>query len=128
VRARVAPRWTRTAEAAVPTSFVPLSSIRFQAAGFADYVFHFRQVVMFLRWGKRDRGVQSGDADDGAVEIVECFLINDDCDFSRQAAGAGVLVQDDNFVGRLDGLRDGLPVQRRDGTQVEDFQIDSLFT
>jgi hypothetical protein len=36
-------------------------------------------------------------------------------------------VQDDHFVRLLHGLRDGLAVERRDGAQVEDFEIDIFF-
>ena len=72
--------------------------VRFQAAGFADYVFHFRQVVMLLGWRKRDGRVEAGDADDGAIEVVEGFFVDDGGDFSGDASRAGVLVEDDDFV------------------------------
>src|SRR5580698_1219693 len=37
-----------------------------------------------------------------------------------------MLVQNDDFVRLLHGLRDGLTVERRDGAQVEDFNVDSV--
>ena len=92
-----------------------LRIVRFQAAGFADYVFYFRQVVMFLRRRKWDCGVEACDADDGAVEIVEGFFVDDGGDFSGEASGAGVLVEDDDFVCLLHRLRDGFAVERGDG-------------
>jgi hypothetical protein len=82
---------------------------------------------MFLRRGERNGGVQTSDADDGAVEVVEGLFVNDGGDFARKAAGAGVLVEDDDLVCLLHGLRDGLAVERRDGAQVDDFDVDSVF-
>jgi hypothetical protein len=78
--------------------------------------------VIFLRRGEWDSGVEAGDADDGAVEIVEGFFVDDGGDFSGEASGAGVLVEDDDFVGLLYGLRDGFAVERGEGAQVEDFE------
>ena len=81
--------------------FLAARSIRFQPAGFADYVFYFWQVMLFLRRGERDGGVEAGDADDGAVEVVEGFFVDDGGDFAGEASGAGVLVEDDDFIGLL---------------------------
>src|SRR5579859_1500849 len=102
-------------------------SIRFQVARFADYVFHLGQVVMLLRRGERDRGIEACDADDGAVEVVEGFFVDDGGDFSGEASGAGVLVEDDDLVRLLYRLRDGFPVERGDGAEVKDLEIDSFF-
>ena len=76
---------------------------------------------MLLRRRERNRGVEAGDADDGAVEIVEGFFVDDGGDFSGEASGAGVLVEDDDLVRLLHGLRDGFAVERGDGAQVEDL-------
>src|ERR1700704_4896977 len=78
--------------------FCDLGSIRLQSAGFADHIAHLWQVVFFLRRGERDGGVQSSDADDGAVEIIESLFVDDGGDFARQASGAGMLVEDDDLV------------------------------
>src|ERR1700683_3380194 len=69
-------------------------SIGYQPAGFADYICDLGQVVLFLRRGGRYGGIQLLGADDGAVEIVEGFFIDDGGDFAGEASGAGVFVQD----------------------------------
>src|ERR1700683_1770810 len=102
------------------------NSIRFQLARLADHIFNLGEVVQFLRWGKRDRGIQASNANDGAVEIVKRFFVDDGCDFACEAAGARVLVKEDDFVGLLHSLRDGFAVERGDRAQVEDFEIDSV--
>jgi hypothetical protein len=48
-------------------------------------------------------GILRRDADDGAVEIVESFFVDDGGNFAGEASGAGVLVQDDDLVGLLHG-------------------------
>ena len=101
--------------------------VRFQAAGFADYVCYFRQVVLFLRRRERDGAVEAGDADDGAVEIVEGFFVDDGGDFSGEASGAGVLVEDDDFVGLLYRGGDGFAIDGDERAQVEDFDFDIFF-
>ena len=83
--------------------------------------------MMFLRRRKWNRGVQSCDADDGAVEIIEGFFIDDGCDFSGEASGTRVLVKDDDFVRLLHGLRDGFAIDRVECAQVEDFDVDAVF-
>src|SRR6185437_12297662 len=45
-------------------------------------------------------------------------------DFSGEASGAGVLVEDDHFIGLLHRLSDGFAVDGDQGAQVEDFEID----
>ena len=83
--------------------------------------------MMLLRRGERDRGVQAGDADYGAIQIVEGFFVDDGGDFSRQAAGAGVFVKDDHLVCLLDGLRDCPAVNRNQRAQVQDLDFNSFF-
>ncbi len=101
--------------------------IRFQLASLADHVAYFGQIVLLLRRGERNGGIEARDADNGAIEIVKGFFIDDGGDFSGEASCAGVLVEDDDFVCFLHGLRDGFAVERRDGTQVEDFDVDIFF-
>src|SRR4051812_16662791 len=79
---------------------------------------------MLLRRGERDGGIQAGDADYGTVEVVEGFFVDDGGDFSGEASSAGVLVEDDDFVCLLHGLSDGFAIDRDQGAQVEDFEID----
>ena len=81
---------------------------------------------MLLRRGEWDRGIEPGDADDGAVEIVEGFFVDDGGEFAGDASGAGVFVQEDDFVGLAHGLRDGFAVERGERAQVEDFGFDSF--
>src|SRR4051812_33431271 len=61
-------------------------SIGLQTARFADYVFDLRKIMMFLRRGERDGGVEASDADDGAIEIVESFFVDDGGYFSGEAS------------------------------------------
>ncbi len=83
---------------------------------------------MFFLWGgEGDGAVESGDADDGAVEVVERLLINDGSDFSGEASGAGVLVEDDDFVRLLYCGCDGFAVDGDERAQVEDFDFDIFF-
>src|SRR5579864_3239477 len=105
----------------------PRELIGFEAAGFPDYVLYLGQVMMLLRRGEGDCGIEAGDADDGAVEVVEGFFVDDGGDFSGEASGAGMLVEDDDFVGLLHRLRDGFAVDGNERTQVEDFDFNSLF-
>ena len=65
-----------------------------------------------MRWRERNRGVLRGDADDGTVEVVEHFFINDSCDFTSEAAGAHVLVQQNDFVGFANRVGDCFAVER----------------
>src|SRR5215472_19135887 len=81
---------------------------------------------MFLRRSEWNGGIQPSNADDGAVELVESFFVDDGGDLSGETSGTGVLVKDDDFVRLLHGLHDGFTVQRRNRTQVENFQIDSF--
>ena len=70
---------------------------------------------------------RGGDPDDRAIEIVEGFFVDDGGNFSGKSASAGVLVKDDDFVGLLYGSGDRFAIERRDCTQVEDFDFDSFF-
>src|SRR5215468_9016287 len=74
-------------------------SVRFQAARFSDNILQLRQIVMLLGRGEWDSGIQAGNADDRSVEVVEGFFIDDGCDFSGEASGAGVLVKENHLVG-----------------------------
>jgi len=54
--------------------------------------------MLFLRRREWNGAIKPGDADDGAVQIVEGFFVDDGSDFSGEASGAGVLVKDDYLV------------------------------
>src|SRR5579864_8478946 len=102
-------------------------SVRVQPARLFDNIPQLRQKA-FLLWRREwDRRVQSGDADDRRVQIVESFLINDGRDFSCDASGPRIFVQQDEFVCFFDRLRDGFAVEGRQGSQVEDFEFDAFF-
>src|SRR5579871_3962890 len=96
-------------------------SIRFQATRFADHLFYLRQVMVLLRRREWNRRVQPGDANDGAVEVVESFFVDDGGDLSGEASSAGVLVKDDDLVRLLHRLGDGFAVDRRYSAQVDNF-------
>jgi hypothetical protein len=59
-----------------------IDSVSLQFSSFADYIFYFRQIVLLLRWREWDCRVQSRDADDGAVKIIEGFLVKDCADLA----------------------------------------------
>jgi hypothetical protein len=83
--------------------------------------------MMLLRWRKGNGGVEPCDANDRTIEIVEGFFIDDGGDFSGEASGAGVLVQNDDLIRLLDGLRDGFAIDGNERAQVEDFDLDAFF-
>ena len=67
----------------------------------------------FLERGSVGDGrVERSDADERAIEIVEGFFEEDGGDFAGDAAGFGVFVNDQAFVGFLDGIEDGFFVER----------------
>jgi len=98
-----------------------------QAARFPDHVAHFGQEKFLLRRREWNGRVERGEAHDWAVEVVEGVFVDDGGDFSGEASGARVLVKNNDFVGLLHGGDDCLAIERRDGAQVDDFQIDSFF-
>ena len=65
--------------------------------------------MFLLRRREWDRRIQSGDADDWRVEIVESFLVNDGGDFSSDAAGSRVFMQKNDFMEIFEVMKD-LPV------------------
>ena len=58
------------------------ASVRFQSASFSKDIAYLWQIVLFLWWRERDGRVEAGDADDGPVEIVEGFFIDDGGDLA----------------------------------------------
>src|SRR5579864_8823189 len=102
-------------------------SVRVQPARFFDNVPQLGQEMFLLRRREWDRRIQSGDADDWRVEIVESFLVNDGGDFSSDAAGSRVLVQKNDFVGFPDCLDDSFAIERGQRTQIDNLEFDSLF-
>src|SRR5271166_4469720 len=68
-----------------------------------------------------DGGVEGGDANERAIEIVKGFFAEDGGDFACDATGFGVFVDDQALVGFLDGLEDGFFVKREQCAQVDDF-------
>ena len=105
----------------------PRGSVCFQPPGFAQHIAYFGQEVLLLRRRERYRRILGGDAHDGAVEMVESVFINDGSNFAGQASGAGVLVQQDDFVGLAHGGGNGFAIQRRDRAQVQHFDFDPFF-
>ena len=83
--------------------------------------------MLFLRRREWDRRVKARNADDGAVEIIESFFVDDGGNFTGEASGAGMLVQDNHLVCLLHRLRDGFAIEWRDGAQVEDLDVNSFF-
>src|SRR5581483_541694 len=105
-----------------------LQLISFQAAGFANYVAHFGQEIFLLRRREWDWGVERSKAHDGPVEVVESFFIDNSGDFAGEAAGAGVLVKDDDLIGLLHRAHDCFAIERRYRAEVNNFYVDSLFS
>src|SRR5205807_107909 len=68
-----------------------------------------------------------GDTDDGAVQIVETFFVDDGGDLAGDAAGLGVLVQDDDLVRAAHTGDDGGAIEREQRAQVNDLELDTVF-
>src|SRR5205807_3198502 len=102
-------------------------SVSVQATSLTHQIGNFGQEKLLLRWRKRNWRIERRQADDGTIEVVERFFVNDRGNFSGQTSGARVFVQDDDFVGLLYGGGNRLAIERRDRTQVEDFDFDSFF-
>src|SRR6267378_1227691 len=64
----------------------------------------------FKCWRVGDGRVEGSDAEDRTVEVVEGFFEEDGGDFSGDASGFGVFVDDEAFVGFADGLKNGFLV------------------
>src|ERR1700676_1017080 len=92
-------------------------SVSVQATSLTHQIGNFGQEKLLLRRRKRNRRIERRQPDNGTIEIVECFFVNDRGNFSGQTSGARVLVQNDYFVGLLYGGGDRLLVERRDSAQ-----------
>ena len=100
--------------------------VRLQSAGLENYIFQLGQIVVLLRRRERDRRVQAGDADDGTIEVIEGFFVDDGGNLAREPSRARVLVQDDDLVRFLHCLRDRFAIQRGEGAKVKNLYIDSF--
>src|SRR5262245_26202686 len=104
------------------------SSVGLQPPRFAHHVGYFGQKIFFQRWREGNWRIQRSDPHDGSIEIVERLFIDNGRDLAGDAAGLGVLVQDDDLVGLLHRLCDGFAVEWRKRTQVYHFEIDAFFS
>src|SRR6266403_3130123 len=102
-------------------------SVSVQTTSLTHQVRDFGQEKLLLRRRKRNWRIERRQADDGTIEIVKRFFVNDRGNFSGQTSGARVFVQNDHFVGLLNGGGNRLAIERRDRTQVDDFDFDSFF-
>src|SRR6267378_7032099 len=106
----------------------PRKSVSVETTSLTHQIGNFGQKELLLRRRKWNRRIERRQTDDGAIEIVERFFVNDRGNFSGQTSGARVFVQNDDFVGLLYGGGNRLAIERRDRAQVEDFDFDSFFT
>jgi len=74
----------------------------------------------------RDGCVERCDADEGPVEIVEGFFGKDGGDFTRNASGFGVFVDDQALIGFSHGVENGFFVERHERAQVNDIGFDTF--
>jgi hypothetical protein len=91
----------------------PSTSIGLQAPSFPHHIAHLRQKIFFLRGGEWHWRILSGDADNGAVKIVEGVFVYDGGDFTGDASRTGMFVQNNNLVSLANRMGDGLAVERR---------------
>src|SRR5487761_326942 len=85
------------------------------------------QKALFKRRRERYRRVLCRDAQNRPVQILERAFARDRRDFSRDAAGARVLVNDQQLVRFFHRLQNGFFVERQQRPQIDDFRLDSLF-
>ncbi len=88
-------------------------SVGEEFAGFADHVPDLGQKIFLLRWREGHRGVERGEANNRAVEMVERFFIDNGGDFSGNPAGAHIFVHDHDLVGAAHGFGDGVAIEWR---------------
>ena len=89
--------------------------------GFQD-VRRLRQDDLFEHRGICDRRVECRDAADRGVEMFEQLIHDSRSQLGAKSARQLILVRDDNPIGVLHGRRNCVPVQRRDGAQIDDHQ------
>src|SRR5579872_4179123 len=104
-----------------------VTSVRLEAARLTNHVRDLGQKVVFQRRRERHRRVTRDDAHDGSVQVIEDFFIYDGGNFSSDAAGARVLVQDNDLVGVAHRGGNGLAIQRQQGAQVHNFKLNPFF-
>ena len=68
------------------------------------------------------RRILGRDADNGAIEMVKSFFIYDGRNFSGDASGARVFVQNNNLAGFAHGLSNGFAIQRRQACEGPGFR------
>jgi len=86
-----------------------------------DNVTHLGQKKFLLRGRERNWRILRCEANNGAVEVIEGFLVDDCADLAGDTSGANVFMQEDNLIRLANGLGDGLAVERREGSQINDF-------
>jgi hypothetical protein len=75
--------------------------------------------------GVRHWHFNTAHATDGAVQIVKALLHNLSTDFSRQAAGAPALIDNQRAVSPGHRCQHGRHVERAQGTQINDLDADT---
>lgn len=99
-----------------------MGSIGQQALSFALDVLGLRQDLV-LKIGVMAGPVFGGHATDGGVEIIEQLPTDAGGDLGAVAEAEGVLVDDEDAAGLLDGVADGLPIvgarERRSITSMD---------
>jgi hypothetical protein len=73
------------------------------------------------------RCIQSADSEDGSVEVIEAFLLNEAGDLGSNAAEGFVFFHDHGTMRFAHGVEDGFLVERSDGAKVEDLRFDIMF-
>src|SRR5689334_17203107 len=94
---------------------------------FAHNVADFRQEIFFLWWRERNGRIKSCQSDYRSVELIEGLLVNDGADLAGDSARFDVLMQQDDLVSAADCFRDGLFIDRRERSQIQNFDLDSIF-
>src|SRR5262245_3378498 len=101
------------------------SSACVQLASHANHVRYFRQEELFQRRTIRHRSIRRGDASDRTVEIFERLFGNDGGEFAGESADARVFVKENHFVRLLHGIEYGFTIERQEGPEVENLEIDA---
>lgn len=73
--------------------------------------------------GEGEGGVEGGAAGDRCVEVAPAGLVDAGADLGADAARQRVFVEHEDAVGALNARENGLLVPRKEGAQVDDFQV-----
>jgi hypothetical protein len=97
-----------------------------EAEDAGDDAVHVGDLLLLDRGRVDGRGVHGADAQDGSIELVEGFFLDDSGDVAADGAVGALFLDDQHAVGFGDGAQDGVHVEGADGAQVDDLDVKTL--